>query len=70
MYDLRVLSVNVGILDDAGVEHVELTMRLSRTEADTLVAAYRPGQTPTLLADDARSVAEPVVEALVALEPA
>lgn len=58
------------IMDDDGVEHVEMMVRLSRVEADTLVAAYRPGQTPTLLADDARSVAEPIVEALVALEPA
>jgi len=59
-----------GVMDDDGVEHVEVMVRLSRVEADTLVAAYRPGQTPTLLADDARSVAEPIVEALVALEPA
>lgn len=65
---MLVYNVQHGIFDDAGVENVELTMRLSRTEADTLVAAYRPGQTPTLLADDARSVAEPIVEALVALE--
>ena len=57
-----------GIMDDDGVEHVEVMVRLSRAEADTLVAAYRPGQTPTLLADDARSVAEPIVEALLALE--
>lgn len=65
---MLVYNVQHGIFDDAGVEHVELTMRLPRVEADTLVAAYRPGQTPTLLADDARSVAEPIVEALVALE--
>ena len=67
---MQVLDLVTGLLDDDGVPHVEMRLRLSRVEADTLVAAYRPGQTPTLLADDARSVAEPVVEALVALEPA
>lgn len=65
---MLVYNVQRDIFDDAGVEHVELTMRLTAAEADALVAAYRPGQTPTLLADDARSVAEPIVEALVALE--
>ena len=65
---MHVMHVWPGIMDDAGVEHVEVMVRLSRTEADALVAAYRPGQTPTLLADDARIVAEPIVAALVALE--
>lgn len=65
---MYVMNVWPGVFDDAGVEHVEVMVRLSRADADTLVAAYRPGQTPTLLADDARSVAEPIVEALVALE--
>ena len=65
---MLVYNVQRDIFDDDGVEHVEMMVRLPRVEADTLVAAYRPGQTPTLLADDARSVAEPIVEALVALE--
>ena len=65
---MLVYEVTRDIFDDNGVQHVEMRLRLTQAEADTFVAAYRPGQTPTLLADDARSVAEPIVEALVALE--
>ena len=65
---MYVMHVWPAIFDDEGIEHFEVMVRLQRTEADALVAAYRPGQTPTLLADDARIVAEPIVAALVALE--
>jgi hypothetical protein len=36
-------------------------------EADDLVAAYRPGQTPEMLADPARVVAVPVAAAVAEL---
>lgn len=47
---------------------VLVTVVVYSDQRRALVEAYRPGQTPTLLADDARSVAEPIVAALVALE--
>jgi hypothetical protein len=46
---------------------VVVTLVLYGDEADDLVAAYRPGQSPEMLADPARVVAVPVAAAVAEL---
>jgi hypothetical protein len=46
---------------------VVVTLLLYGDEADDLVAAYRPGQSPEMLADPARVVAVPVAAAVAGL---
>jgi hypothetical protein len=46
---------------------VVVTLVLFGDEADDLVAAYRPGQSPEMLADPARVVAVPVAAAVAEL---
>lgn len=43
---------------------------LTPAEEAELMAGYRPGQSPPLLADAARIVGVPAAEAIAALEPA
>jgi len=49
---------------------VELRLVLTPAEEADLMAGYRPGQSPPLLADAARVVGVPAAEAIAALEPA
>lgn len=49
---------------------VEVRLILTPTEEAELMAGYRPGQSPSLLADAARVVGVPTAEAVAALEPA
>jgi len=49
---------------------VELRLVLTPSEEADLMAGYRPGQSPPLLADAARVVGVPAAEAIAALEPA
>jgi len=67
---MLVYNVQRDIFDDAGVEHVELTMRLTRTEADALLADYDPQSASSPPAAACRGVARPIADALAALEPA
>lgn len=67
---MLVYNVQPGIFDDAGVEHVELTMRLTAVEAAALIASYDPQSASSPPAADCRAVARPIADALVALEPA
>ena len=55
------------VLDDDGSAPVLVSLRMTQAEADDLVAAYRPGQTPEMLADPARVVAVPVAAAIAEL---
>lgn len=63
---MLVYNVQRDIFDDAGVEHVELTMRLTRAEADDLLAAYDPQSAALEPAADCRASAA-VAEAIAAL---
>lgn len=63
-------NVQTDIFDDSGVEHVELTMRLTRAEADDLLASYDPQSATSPPAADCRAIARPIADALLALEPA
>lgn len=67
---MYVMHVWPGIIDDAGAEHVEVMVRLSRSEANALVASYDPGSATSPPAADCRAVARPIADALAALEPA
>lgn len=49
---------------------VEVRLVLTPVEEALLMAGYRPGQSPSLLADAARVVGVPAAEAIAALEPA
>ena len=49
---------------------VEVRLILTPAEEAELMAGYRPGQSPPLLADAARIVGVPAAEAIAALEPA
>lgn len=67
---MYVMHVWPGIIDDAGVEHVEVMVRLSRSEADALLASYDPQSASSPPAADCRAIARPIADALAALEPA
>lgn len=49
---------------------VEVRLVLTPVEEALLMAGYRPGQSPSLLADAARVVGVPTAEAIADLEPA
>ena len=49
---------------------VRVVLLLEDSEAADLMAGYRPGQSPPLLADAARVVGVPAAEVVAALEPA
>lgn len=49
---------------------VRVVLLVEESEAADLMAGYRPGQSPPLLADAARVVGVPAAEAIAALEPA
>ena len=49
---------------------VRVMLFIEEAEAAELMAGYRPGQSPPLLADAARVVGVPAAEAIAALEPA
>ena len=49
---------------------VRVMLFIEEAEAAELMAGYRPGQSPPLLADAARGVGVPAAEAIAALEPA
>lgn len=66
---MLVYNVQTGIFDDAGVEHVELTMRLTAAEADALLASYDPQAAASPPAADCRTVARPVADALLGSIP-
>lgn len=57
-----------GIFDDAGVEHVEVLFRLSRSEADALVASFDPQSATSPPAAECRAIARPIAEAIAALD--
>ena len=67
---MLVYNVQRDIFDDAGVEHVELTMRLTAAEADDLLSSYDPQSATSPPAADCRAIARPIADALAALEPA
>lgn len=67
---MLVYNVQRDIFDDAGVEYVELTMRLTAAEAADLLSSYDPQAAASPPAADCRAVARPIADALVALEPA
>ena len=67
---MLVYNVQNGIFDDAGVEHVELTVRLTAAEADDLLSSYDPQSATSPPAADCRAIARPIADALAALEPA
>ena len=64
---MLVYNVQNGIFDDAGVEHVELTMRLTAAEADDLLASFDPQAAASPPAAECRAIARPVAEAIAAL---
>jgi len=47
---------------------VRVVLLVEESEAADLLAGYRPGQVPSLLADAARVVAIPAAEAIAALD--
>lgn len=49
---------------------VELRLIITPAEEAELMAGYRPGQSPPLLADASRVVGVPAAEAIADLEPA
>lgn len=67
---MLVYNVQRDIFDDAGVEHVELTMRLTAAEAADLLASYDPQSASSPPAADCRAIARPIAAAIAALEPA
>lgn len=67
---MLVYNVQRDIFDDAGVEHVELTVRLTAAEADDLLSSYDPQSATSPPAADCRAIARPIADALAALEPA
>ena len=67
---MLVYNVQRDIFDDSGVEHVELTVRLTAAEADALLASYDPQSASSPPAADCRAIARPIADALAALEPA
>lgn len=67
---MLVYNVQRDIFDDAGVEHVELTMRLTSAEAADLLASYDPQTAASPPAAECRAIARPIADALAALEPA
>lgn len=67
---MLVYNVQPGIYDDAGVEHVELTVRLTAAEAADLLSSYDPQSASSPPAADCRAIARPIADALAALEPA
>lgn len=62
---MLVYNVQRGIFDDAGVEHVELTARLSAAEAAALLASYDPQSASSPPAADCRAIARPIADALL-----
>lgn len=66
---MLVYNVQPGIVDDAGVEHVELTMRLTAAEAADLLASYDPQAAASPPAADCRAIARPVADALLGAIP-
>ena len=66
---MLVYNVQRDIFDDAGVEHVELTMRLTQAEADALLAAYDPQAAASPPAAECRAVARPVADSLLGGAP-
>ncbi len=56
-----------GIMDDDGVEHVEVQFRLTKSEADALVASFDPGSAVLPPEAECRAIARPVAEAIAAL---
>ena len=67
---MLVYNVQRDIFDDDGVEHVELTVRLTAAEAADLLASYDPQSATSPPAADCRAIARPIADALAALEPA
>lgn len=55
------------VIDDDGSAPVVVMLRMTQADAAALVAAYRPGQVPPLLADPAREVAVPIAAAVANL---
>lgn len=65
---MLVYNAQSGIFDDAGVEHVELTMRLAAAEAAALIASYDPQSATSPPAAECRAIARPIAEAIAALD--
>lgn len=65
---MYVMHVWPGIFDDAGVEHVEVMIRLPRSEADALVASFDPQSATSPPAAECRAIARPIAEAIAALD--
>ncbi len=64
-----VLDLVTGLLDDDGVPHVEMRLRLTQAEADDLLASYDPQAAASPPAAECRAVARPVADALLAGAP-
>lgn len=65
---MQVLDLVTGLLDDDGVPHVEMRLRMTQAEADALLAAYDPQAAASPPAADCRAIARPIAEAVAALE--
>ena len=65
---MLVYNVQRGIFDDAGVEHVELTLRITQAEADDLLTSYDPQSATSPPAADCRAIARPIAAAIAALD--
>lgn len=65
---MLVYNVQRDIFDDAGVEHVELTVRLTAAEAAALIASYDPQSATSPPAAECRAIARPIAEAIAALD--
>ena len=68
-YDLRVMGVWSGIVDDDGAEWVEVLARLPVADYVALRASLRPGQSPEMLADPARDAAVPLAAGVIERDP-
>lgn len=68
-YDLRVMGVWTGIVDDDSVEWVEVLARLPVADYAALRASLRPGQSPEMLADPARDAAVPLAAGVIERDP-
>lgn len=64
---MLVYDVQQGIYDDAGTEHVEYRVRMSRAEADALLANFDPASATSPPAADCRAVARPIAAAVAEL---
>ena len=65
---MYVQHVWLGIIDDDGVEHVEVQFRFSKAEADALLASFDPQAAASPPAAECRAIARPVAEAIAALD--